>query len=123
MLFVFRVAIESGRTEYRVFRKLADALQHLRIARDAFDNGREMPDGEMGLVTDYAVLRMTTEDVRAAADQAKKGDGLVVHDLEKDRREREAARIRHEAEQARRAEADRAYARWVLSLLNDEPAP
>jgi hypothetical protein len=101
MAFVFRIVLESGRTEYRVFRKLADAMQQLQIARNAFDNGRDvrLPDGDIGLVTDYAVLQVTTEDVWTAIDQAKKGEGFVVHDLEREQRRREAER---EAERERR---------------------
>jgi hypothetical protein len=99
MAFVSQVVLESGRTEYRVFRQLADAIQHLQIARNAFENGREVRtrDGEIELVTDYSVLQISTEDVRLAVDQVKNGDGFLVHNREKDHRQRELELIRLEA--------------------------
>ena len=108
MAFVSRTILESGHPVYRVFRKHADAMQHLQIAREAFDSGRE-PDGEIELVTDYAVLRVATEDVRAAIDQVKKGEGfIVVHDLEKDQRQREAERSRLQEAERNRLQTERA---------------
>ncbi len=116
MAFVSHAILESGRTEYRVFRKLGDAMQHLQIARNAFENGRDVRtrDGEIGLVTYYAVLQVMTEDARAAVEQVKNGAGFVVHDLEKDRREREAERNRLEAERVRQE----AEFREMLGLLD-----